>query len=101
MAWSAVHRTDQPDRRFERFFPLIRRRATDDRNYVKKAVSWALRQIGKRGPELNAEAIRTARRIASIDDPAARWIARDALRELASPKVQDRVRERAARVSAS
>jgi 3-methyladenine DNA glycosylase AlkD len=101
MAWSAVHRTDQPDRRFERFFPLIRRRATDDRNYVKKAVSWALRQIGKRGPELNAQAIRTARRIATIDDPAARWIARDALRELESPKVQERVRGRAARVGAS
>jgi 3-methyladenine DNA glycosylase AlkD len=90
MACAAVHRKDTPDTQFETFLPIIRAEATDDRNYVRKAVSWALRQIGKRSPELNAHAIETARRIQRIDARAARWIAGDALRELESPAVQRR-----------
>jgi 3-methyladenine DNA glycosylase AlkD len=94
MAWSAVHRKDEPDERFAAFLPTIRAQASDDRNYVKKAVSWALRQIGKRSRGLNAQAIRTAKQIERVDDRAARWIARDALRELESSAVQDRLRRR-------
>jgi 3-methyladenine DNA glycosylase AlkD len=92
MASLAVHRKDVGDSRFEAFFPAISAQATDDRNYVKKAVSWALRQIGKRSPELHRKAIATARQIGRIDARAARWIARDVLRELESPAVQDRLR---------
>ena len=100
MACAAVHRKDAPDAQFETFLPIIRAEATDDRNYVRKAVSWALRQIGKRSPELNARAIETAREIRRIDARAARWIAGDALRELESPAVQERLAERAARSNA-
>jgi len=95
MAWAAVHRKDLPDERFEVFLPIIHAQATDDRNYVKKAVSWALRQIGKRSPTLNAHAIRTAEQIQRLDARAARWIANDALRELESPAVRVRLARRA------
>ena len=71
-----------PDRTLERFLPVIRREATDDRNFVKKGVNWALRQIGKRNEAMWAKAIATAERIAEIDSRAARWVASDALREL-------------------
>jgi 3-methyladenine DNA glycosylase AlkD len=67
---------------YERFFPLIKRAATDDRNFVKKAVNWALRQVGKRNEVLRKSAIRTAEEIAELDSRSARWIASDALREL-------------------
>jgi 3-methyladenine DNA glycosylase AlkD len=86
-----------PERTLERFLPIIRRESTDDRNFVKKAVSWALRQIGKRSEPLRVKAIATAERIATIDSRAARWIAADALRELRS----DAVRTRLARSTAS
>ena len=79
------------------FFPLIVAAATDERNFVRKAVNWALRQIGKRNLALNAEAIAVAEQIAQIDSPAARWIARDALRELNSEKVQARLKAKAAK----
>ena len=75
-----------------RQLPLIRRGATDERNYVKKAVSWSLRQIGKRNISLNQAAIEEAERIAAIDSKAARWVATDALRELRSDEVQARLR---------
>ncbi len=71
-----------PDEVFLNFLPLIIRESIDQRNFVKKAVNWALRQIGKRNPELCAAALETARRIHQIDSPSARWIASDALREL-------------------
>jgi 3-methyladenine DNA glycosylase AlkD len=100
MAWAAVHRKDAPDAQFETFLPIIRAEATDDRNYVKKAVSWALRQIGKRSPELNERAIDTARQIQRLDARSARWIAGDALRELESVAVRGRFAERAARSGA-
>ena len=82
MASLAVHDKAAPDRTFERLLPIIRREATDDRNFVKKAVSWALRQIGKRNERLREKAIATAERIATIDSRAGRWIASDALGEL-------------------
>lgn len=91
MAWSAVHRKAEPDERFEAFLPATLEQATDPRNYVKKAVSWALRQIGKRSAALHQPALSTARRLLEVDDPAARWIARDALRELESPAVLARL----------
>ncbi len=82
MAEMAVHRKDLPDSLFLSFLPVIRAGSTDERNFVRKAVNWALRQIGKRNPALRRRATAEARRIAKIDSKAARWIARDALREL-------------------
>jgi 3-methyladenine DNA glycosylase AlkD len=90
MATAAVHRRDVPDRAFHAFLPRIQDEATDDRNYVKKAVSWALRQIGKRSAGLHARAIVTAHRIEAIDARSARWIARDVLRELEGSAVRER-----------
>jgi len=82
MAGMAVHRKELPDAVFLAFLPAIRREATDGRNFVKKAVNWALRQIGKRNPRLRRAAIATARKIHQLDSSSARWIATDALREL-------------------
>ena len=93
MASAAVHRKDLPDAAFASLLPVIRAQAIDERNYVKKAVSWALRQIGKRSSGLNSRAIRTAEQIERIDSRAARWVARDALRELRSDAVQARLRK--------
>ena len=82
IAGMAVHRKELPDDVFLRFLPIIRREATDDRNFVRKAVNWALRQIGKRNRRLRRAAIAEARRLRSLDSRPARWIAADALREL-------------------
>ena len=82
MAGLAIHRKELPDDVFLRFLPVIAREATDERNFVKKAVNWALRQTGKRNPVLRRAAIAEAKRIAKLDSRAARWIAADALREL-------------------
>ena len=84
MAALAVHDKEMNDREFVKFFSIIKREATDDRNFVKKAVNWALRQIGKRNLNLNSMAIKTAKEIRGIDSKAAKWIASDALRELTS-----------------
>jgi len=94
MACAAVHRRDLPDAAFGALLPLIREGASDDRNYVKKAVSWALRQIGKRSAQLNVRATRTAEQIERIDARSARWIARDALREPRSDAVGARAKTR-------
>lgn len=94
MAWLAVHDKEADDRRLTRFFPLIKRESRDDRTYVKKAVNWALRQIGKRNAALNRKAIAVAQEIGGIDSRAARWIAADALRELRSEAVQKRLARR-------
>ncbi len=82
MAVLAVHDKRAADERFLDFLPIIVRAASDERNFVKKAVNWALRQIGKRSKFLRVEAMRTAAAIREQDTPAARWIALDALREL-------------------
>src|SRR5271168_4906388 len=83
------------DVEFVRFLSAIEREAHDERNFVKKAVNWALRNIGKRNLRLNAAAIRTAERIRQQDSPSARWIAADALRELKSDAVRTRLRRKA------
>jgi 3-methyladenine DNA glycosylase AlkD len=82
MAGLAAKAGTASDARFEAFFPLIVEAAVDDRNMVKKAVNWALRQIGKRNPALCVKAIATAQEIGNLDSRAARWVASDALREL-------------------
>ena len=79
------------DELFEGFLPIIKRESTDQRNYVRKGVNWALRQIGKRNPALNRKAIETAREIQRMDSRSARWIASDALRELTGQAVQERL----------
>jgi len=79
----ALHDKSAPDARFRPLLPLIARAASDDRNFVKKGVSWALRGIGRRGPVLRRAAVSLARRLARSNDPAARWVGRDALRDLA------------------
>ena len=83
------------DAAFERFLAVIEREAHDERNFVRKAVNWALRNIGKRNLRLNKAAIRCAERIREQDSRAARWIAADALRELQSEAVQTRLRRKA------
>ncbi|MEW6211120.1 MAG: DNA alkylation repair protein [Acidobacteriota bacterium] len=94
MAALAVHDKKAADENFVKFLPLIRRESADDRNFVKKAVNWALRQIGKRNAALNRAAIDAAREIQSVSSRSARWIAADALRELTSEKVQSRLRRK-------
>ena len=92
MAALSVHDKRAPDDAFLAFLPIIVREAADDRNFVKKAVNWALRQIGKRNAALNAAAIECARQVQGIDAKSARWIASDALRELTSEKVRGRLK---------
>jgi 3-methyladenine DNA glycosylase AlkD len=92
MASLAVHDKKSGDKKFLEFLKIIKRESADDRNYVKKAVNWALRQIGKRNKKLNAEAIKTAKEISKINSKATRWMAKDALRELTSPAVQKRLK---------
>jgi 3-methyladenine DNA glycosylase AlkD len=94
----ALHDKQAPDDSMEQFFSLIVQESTDDRNFVKKAVNWALRQIGKRNLSLNAKAIVVAEEIEKIDSKSARWIAKDALRELTSEKIQDRLRMKVKKV---
>jgi 3-methyladenine DNA glycosylase AlkD len=95
VAYLSYKDKEAPDARFAEFFRVIEREAYDDRNFVKKAVNWALRNIGKRSVRLNQEAIRTAEKIRRQDSRAARWIAADALRELKSKAVQGRLRRKA------
>jgi len=90
-AWLAVHDKNAPDEAFERFFALIKREAHDERTYVKKAVNWALRSIGKRNMALNSKANAAAEELAGMESKAARWIGKDALRELKSEKVRKRL----------
>ena len=91
MARLAVSDKKAPDAAFLPWLPIIEREAHDGRNLVKKAVNWALRQIGKRNAALNAAAIACALRIRAQDSTPARWVAADALRELQSPAVQQRL----------
>lgn len=88
LAWHDKKATDD---QFIGYFPVIKSGATDERNFVKKAISWALRNIGKRNLHLNEAAIMVANEIQRIDSKAARWIASDTLRELESEKIQARL----------
>lgn len=91
LAW---HDKETEDKKFIKTLPLIKKAATDERNMVKKAVNWALRNIGKRNLALNKAALKTAREIVKIDDKTARWIAKDAIRELESDKIQARLKKK-------
>lgn len=91
MARLAVGNKNVSDAKLAEFMPHLLRGASDERNFVKKAVNWALRQIGKRAAPLNALAIKTAGEMALIDSKGARWIAADALRELKSDAVNHRL----------
>jgi 3-methyladenine DNA glycosylase AlkD len=93
VAGLAVHDKQASDEKLAQFFPMIAHAADDERNYVKKAVNWALRNLGKRNRALNAQAIQTAQEIAKSPSKAARWIAADALRELNSQKIQERLKD--------
>jgi 3-methyladenine DNA glycosylase AlkD len=89
----AVHDKQANDEKFEQFFPLIIKESTDNRKYVKKAVNWALRHIGKRNMNLNQKAIEIAEKIHSIEAKSSKWISSDALRELKSQKIQERLKK--------
>lgn len=91
MAYLAVHDKKAPNEKLADFLPLIEKHSDDGRNFVKKAVNWALRQIGKRNLELNSLAIEAAERIKSTGTRTGRWIAADALREFRSESVRERL----------
>ncbi|HEX2912655.1 MAG TPA: DNA alkylation repair protein [Chloroflexia bacterium] len=91
LAALTVHDKKAPDDQFSAFLPNIKQASLDERNYVKKAVNWALRQIGKRNPALNSQAIECAREIQQLPAKSARWIAADALRELTGEAVQQKL----------
>ena len=93
MARLAVSDKKTPNEKFEQFFSYIFDASTDQRNMVKKAVNWALRQIGKRNKTLHKKAIDIAEKIFQIDNPTAHWIAQDALRELNSENIKKRLKD--------
>ena len=90
LASLALHDRKTIDARFKRALPLIERAAVDERNFVKKGVSWALRSIGRRSRGLHTAAVASARRLAASTKPSARWIGKDALREMTSAAVRKR-----------
>ena len=87
----AVHDKKAEPEDFDKYFPLIKEASFDNRNFVKKSVNWALRQIGKRDWECNKKALEVACEISEIDDNACRWVSSNAIRELESEKVQKRL----------
>jgi 3-methyladenine DNA glycosylase AlkD len=87
ICYISVHDKKRDDKDFLQFFPLIRKHSLDERNFVKKAVNWSLRQIGKRSKYLNKEALILAQEISTLDSKSARWIAKNAIRELTDPKI--------------
>jgi 3-methyladenine DNA glycosylase AlkD len=91
LASVALHDKKAPDVAFLKSLRLIERAAADDRNFVKKGVSWALRGVGRRNRKLNAAALDVARRLTESKDPAARWVGRDAARDLSRATIQKRV----------
>lgn len=91
LAGLALHDKVSADERFLGALPLVERAASDERNFVKKGVSWALRVVGRRSRDLNGAALESARRLASSASPAAQWIGRQALNELGSPAVRRRL----------
>ncbi|MDD5145948.1 MAG: DNA alkylation repair protein [Candidatus Pacebacteria bacterium] len=92
MACLAWHDKKTKDSEFIKFFPIIKRESKDERNFVKKSVNWALRQIGKKNKNLNKFAIKTAEEIQKINSKSAKWIANDAIKELQSQTIQKRLR---------
>ena len=94
IAWQAVHLKKEPAETFLAFLPLIERHATDGRNLVKKAVNWALHQIGKRDAQCHGPALALARELAASPDRTAAWIGRDAVKELQGEAVRARMASR-------
>jgi 3-methyladenine DNA glycosylase AlkD len=94
LASVALHHKSAPDEPLRQSLPLIERAALDDRNFVKKAVSWALRGIGRRNSALNTAAVELARRLSTSEERAARWIGKDALKELTSAAVVAKLEKR-------
>lgn len=88
----AVHRKKMENEKFEAFLELVIEASSDERNFVKKAVNWALRQIGKRNKYLHAKAIETAEKIKNLPYKSAKWIASGAIRELHEPKIIARIK---------
>lgn len=97
MAWLAVHDKKADDEMIAQFLPVLEEVSDDDRNFVKKAVNWSLRQIGKRNLYLNRLAVESAERIKQLGTKPTRWIAADALRELKSEAVMARLAKKASR----
>lgn len=91
IAWLAVHDKKASDEKIAQFLPILENKADDERNFIKKAVNWSLRQIGKRNIHLNKLAVETAEKIKSQNTKSARWIASDALRELKNEKTLERL----------
>ena len=96
IAWAAVHLKKRKDDDFIGLLPLIEHHATDPRNFVRKAVNWALRQIGKRSMACHGPALALAEKLAASDNKTARWIGKDAVRELTDDKVRQRLASRQA-----
>jgi 3-methyladenine DNA glycosylase AlkD len=94
VAWLAVHDKKASDEKIAQFLPLLEKKADDERNFVKKAVNWSLRQIGKRNLNLNKLAVETAEKIKLRNTKSARWIASDALRELRNEKTIERLKKK-------
>ncbi len=94
LASLAGHDKTSGDEPFARCLPLIERAASDERNFVKKGVSWALRGVGRRSPALNAAAVTVARRLSASPEAAARWVGKDALKDLTNPAVVRRLAAR-------
>ncbi len=96
IAWLTVHDKKASDEKIAALLPIIEQHANDERNFIRKAVNWALRQIGKRNLKLNKMAIETAKKIQKFDSKSARWIAADALRELQNETTQERLKKKLA-----
>jgi 3-methyladenine DNA glycosylase AlkD len=94
MACLAAHDKTAADAAFTKFLPLIEQGAADERNFVKKGVSWALRHIGHRNAKLHAAAVKTATKLSKSADATQRWVGKDALRDLQRPAVMKKVRRR-------
>ena len=92
IAGASVHNKQEPDDTLLGFLPLIEAHATDPRNFVRKAVNWTLRNIGKRNRACHGPALALAEKLAASDDRTARWIGKDAVRELTSEKILARLR---------
>ena len=95
LAALALHDRETPDAPFKRSLELIERAARDERNFVKKGVSWALRSVGSRSPALNAAAIQLATRLSNSENATERWVGKDALRDITRPLVQKKISARA------
>lgn len=96
ICWCSVHRKKEPDATFAAYLPLIERHASDPRNFVKKAVNWSLRTIGKRSLALQVPALALSEKLANSHDRTARWIGKDAVRELTDPRQLEQLSKRAA-----